>query len=888
MAYVTNEDGADTIALPDEFNILSVSFYNGLGGGYAKLGADDNDTITGGTSSDVIQLSAGTDAIDGGEGTQDTIEVPSYLSLKVGPADGGGERLSGYARDLRVDLDAGTYSLNWRRDQGEGTTIVKSSGTLTSIEVVEDTFGDDTLFGSNRTPKTDSGRIVGEQFLVGMGNDFVDGRGGIDVLGVGTYLTESIIHDGVAVDVGGGTVRGLDGVVDTYRNIERFSMTYNADSFVGNAKDNWVTGFGGGDTLSGKGGFDVLDYRGTSGPITVRAANGIVTNGTWTDKFNGFEQVRGTSAADRMIGGKKSDGFFGDNGEDTLIGGGGDDTLDGDDDNDTLNGGNGDDTLIGGEDDDTLNGGDDDDRLNGGTGVDKVNGGKGVDTLDFMLGDLEPYTLGVNVTLKNGSVRDQWGNVETVTGIENVRGTDLRDLIKGDDRNNVISGGDGRDNLGGLKGNDTLNGGKGKDSLGGGDGKDILRGGAGDDILFGGTGNDDLDGGAGDDTMYGEEGIDTLDGGDNDDTLRDDKGGESSRILYNQLSYLLQEGKSAASFQNDQTNALIGGDGEDQVFGKGLLSGGKGNDELRGAGFLDGGKGDDRLYADDSYDSGGFGDAVMSGGLGADTMTNLSSGGGAVTYDYSGKGVTVDLALGFGRAGAGDSDTLVNIDQVFGTRFDDVLKDAAGDNRLWGNDGDDRIILRTQAGTTDLADGGSGKDTLLSFGAGAATLRGGTENDTFIVRSRDSIVFGGNGNDNIRVQGSQRPLDGHEIDGNAGNDRFVFRETDRVTATGGSGRDTFDIRGTADGSLTSFTVSGGAGRDTLILAGKGLHVKFQDVDTNEKIKLKAALADGIDSFADLKAVARQPGNNVLIDLDGGSLELIDFDLADLTAAMFDF
>ena len=68
---------------------------------------------------------------------------------------------------------------------------------------------------------------------------------------------------------------------------------------------------------------------------------------------------------------------------------------------------------------------------------------------------------------------------DTLTGIENVTGSDLTDFLYGDVGSNVLKGRAGRD------------------WLYGGDGQDVIHGGAGDDFIDGGLGDDRLIGGAG-------------------------------------------------------------------------------------------------------------------------------------------------------------------------------------------------------------------------------------------------------------------------------------------------------------------------------------------------------------------------------------------------------
>ncbi len=110
-------------------------------------------------------------------------------------------------------------------------------------------------------------------------------------------------------DVGGGTLRGSNGVNDI------------------------IYGLGGDDGLRGKDGDDAL-------------AGG-----------DGDDDLRGEKGADSLYGGTGDDTLDGGQDADTLYGGSGADLLDGDKGDDSLDGGSGADTLIGGAGDDQLRGG---------------------------------------------------------------------------------------------------------------------------------------------------------------------------------------------------------------------------------------------------------------------------------------------------------------------------------------------------------------------------------------------------------------------------------------------------------------------------------------------------------------------------------------------------
>ncbi|MEL6232030.1 MAG: CAP domain-containing protein [Cyanobacteria bacterium J06627_3] len=91
--------------------------------------------------------------------------------------------------------------------------------------------------------------------------------------------------------------------------------------------------------------------------------------------------VRGTSRADKIVGGKASQRIFGKAGNDEIKANKGNDTVYGDQGADKLFGNSGNDKLFGGSGNDHVVGGTGNDRLLGGTGNDRLVGGDGNDVL---------------------------------------------------------------------------------------------------------------------------------------------------------------------------------------------------------------------------------------------------------------------------------------------------------------------------------------------------------------------------------------------------------------------------------------------------------------------------------------------------------------------------
>ena len=107
------------------------------------------------------------------------------------------------------------------------------------------------------------------------------------------------------------------------------------------------------------------------------------------------------------------------------------------------------------------------DVINGKAGADRLDGGEGIDTLLYQF---DP--AGVIVDLSAGSATDGFGDIDTLSSLENAIGSDFDDILQGDDKANSLTGRSGDDTLIGGLGDDTLLGGEGIDSLIGGEGAD--------------------------------------------------------------------------------------------------------------------------------------------------------------------------------------------------------------------------------------------------------------------------------------------------------------------------------------------------------------------------------------------------------------------------------
>ena len=317
----------------------------------------------------------------------------------------------------------------------------------------------------------------------------------------------------------------------------------------------------------------------------------------------------------------------------------------------------------------------------GTSGDDSLIGGVEIDTVQF-----SNATSAVTVNLELGTGTG-FGK-DTLVNIENVSGSAFGDVLVGDAKNNALSGADGND---------------------------FLIGGAGSDILSGGAGDDALDGGSDIDTAQFTDATGSVTAnlelgtstGFGTDTLRNIENIVGSAFG----DILVGDSQNNALSGADGNDFLIGGDGSDVLngdAGNDILSGGSGKDILRG------GAGDDSLNGGDDIDTAQFIDATSA--------------------------VTVNLELG-ASIGFG-SDTLVNIENVLGSAYSDVLAGDAKNNTLFGGDGDDIVL------------GGDGSDTLYGE-AGRDILSGGKDKDLLTGGAGDDTLDGGEGMDVASFSGSR-------------------------------------------------------------------------------------------------------------------------------------
>ncbi len=718
-------------------------------------GRDGNDDLRGGGGNDVLEGGGGADQLDGGSG-----------------------------------LDWTSY-----RESNAGVTVNMAEGTLTGGHADGDVLINiENIIGSGHVD-TLTGDAGANSLEGGSGADRLAGGAGEDTASYAQSDAAVVVrlHSGEARggDASGDTfvatvtVEYIDGndatQQETVPDIEHLVGSAHADILAGDSRANHLAGGPGNDRLYGGpgGGDDVL----SGGP-----------------------------------------------GEDSLFGGTGDDVMEGGADADTLRGGAGADTAAYSHSsgvevrlhDGTARGGDAEgdvldgienltgsayaDILEGDENANRLDGGAGVDWLSYAGSD-----AGVDVRLRNGIGTGGHAEGDVITGFENVEGSDYNDVLGGDSAANHLAGGAGNDGLWSSSGNDILEGGAGTDRMYGGSGTDtvvyrnsdaavtvnleegtgtgghaqgdtiaevenvdgsgfgdVLEGDGAVNRLYGGEGDDELKGGGGNDVLEGGAGADQLDGGTGVDTVTYQNSNAAVTVNLGDRS---ATGGHAEGDVFTSVEKIIG-----SVYGD-ILVGGDGTDLLDGAG------GDDEL-------EGGAGADRLDGGAGTDTAV----------YRNSNAGVIVNLGSGTFTGGHAEDDTGVNIENLEGSDYDDVLTGDSSANRLYGGEGND--ILDGGEGI-DRLDGGPGVDTVSYANAAEGMyinlrFNTGSRND-YNDRTEQIVnvenVIGTDHLDSIRGDSGKNDLYGREgndsLNGGAGDDR-LFGEAGDDELWGLTGADLID------------------------------------------------------------------------------------------------
>lgn len=768
-------------------------------------------------------------------------------------------------------------------DTSQGSSSDETYFGLGSNDHLWGAGGQDQLVGGDGDD--DINGDTGNDTLIGdAGADYLHGGAGDDHLEGGAGFDHAAYYGAtgsVSVDlsiVGPQAVGGGSGL-DLLLGIEGLSGSPYNDTLLGDGAGNNLAGMAGNDYLDGRGGFDNADYYTATGGVTVNLSivgPQAVGGGHGVDTLVSIENILGSFYGDTLTGNAGDNWFNTRGGGDRVDGGAGFDFVDFRD----LSGGvvanlggsapqalsvDGADTLIGIEGlvgtnfNDTLVGDAGANAFAGRQGDDLINGGAGDDSVDYV-----DATGGVMVNLNLAGPQAVGGGhgVDTLLSIEHIWGSIYGDTLTGTSGNNYFTTRGGGDWVDGGAGFDTVDfrdhsGGvvaslaapapqaisvNGADTL---IGIEALRGSAFNDTLVGDAAFNTLVGAAGDDSLDGGAGIDTVD-------------------FYDAVTGV------AVNLSNGGLQLISATEGSDVLIGFENILGSFLNDTLTGdaaANTLTGRAGDD----------------VLAGGAGLDTAS----------YFEANAGVAVSLSIVGPQAVGADQgvDTLIEIEGLLGSRFNDTLtgdsasnsfNDGAGDDSVSGLGGDDSFFV---GAGNDTIDGGDGEEDIILLSAASAgvhvdlgvftaqAIGGGLGTDGFI---NIESVFGSNFGDTL----SGNAL-GNYLGGGGGEDSLAAAAGDDVLA-GGAGNDLLDggasspvhgQRNWVGGDLATYEDASGSVSVNLSLVGPQAVGGGRGIDTIINIEnlLGSAFGDSLTGDAGDNYIGGQLGADTIVGLGGDDI-----------------
>lgn len=881
LADAEHADGDVFISIENVRGSAYADVLQGDGNDNGLDGGPGDDELRGNGGDDVLEGGAGADRLTGGAGedTASYTHSPARVIVRLhsGETRGGDAEGDTFAAMVKVEY----IDTNGDTQQQTVPDIESLQGSVYADTLAGDSranrlaggAGDDRLFGG---PGGGDDLLLGgpgaDDLYGGIGDDVLEGGPGADSLKGGSGAdTASYMQsaEGVEIRLHSGVLRGGDAEGDVLDAIEHLISSAHADILEGDAGVN---------RLDGGPGVDWLSYAGSDAGVDVRLRSGAGSGGhAEGDEIANIENMEGSHYDDVFGGDSGANHLSGRNGNDGLWGSSGDDTLE------------------------------------GGAGADRLFGGGGTDWVIYPHSD-----TGVTVNLQDGAGTGGHAEGDTITDVENISGSAYDDVLTGDGNANELVGGAGDDELLGNAGNDLLEGGAGIDRMDGGSGMDTavyrnsdvaITVNLSDGTLVGGHAEGDVIvniesvwGSAYNDTLIGDDGFNRLDGHDGDDLLDGGAGGDHLDGGAG-TDTLVYRNSNEAVMVNLRNGTLAGGHAEgDVIINFENIEGSNYDDNLiggSGANRLDGGEGNDRLQGGNGNDElfGNDGDDLLAGGQGVDFFDG-GAGVDTVSFANSKSWVEVDLFhdIRYINEPYVDSrETVINIENVIGSAYPDILEGDynanelygrggndrlfgfAGDDNLYGGDGDDQLWGSSGA---DLLDGGPGIDMVsysysydegVTVKLGGGTMEGGGEANGDVFVNVENVQ--GTINDDV-LEGDNGP---NRLSGEFGNDSLK----------GGDGADQFVF-----GNFIKHYIPIGEIENGIIV----VNIDEHDVDDNDVILDFTDNEDLIDltffslsGFDDLTITS--DANGVTIDLsahNGGTILLEGFDIANLDASDFLF
>gem|GEM_PF-6201668 len=584
------------------------NIYLGLDGDDEFIGTLGNDLITGGSGTDHLDYSSLSSALTL-NAPQEFVTTTDDASLRTDFS--GIERVTGSSNIDLIDYSTADNNVTANLT----TNIVQESGkqsfNVLDFENIITGQGNDTITGN-----------IGNNIINSrQGDDNIYATDGIDTIngGLGTDTFHINTTQDGSINLDAQTITGFTGEFienDTIIDIENITQTGDGNTtLTGNASDNtFITGGGddnitfssGNDTIDSGSGIDTFDYSNinsdTNFNLSVLDDNGYAnfTSGSNVTRIRNIENITATAQ---------------------------------------------DDVITGNDSNNIINAGDGDDLIDGGAGLDTIDGGEGTDTATY-------ESLNAAVTVSGDTIFDINGNIETVTNIENITGTNYNDTFNSDAGNNNYLGADG---------DDIFDASVGTDNFQGGDGTDILHFNAIDTnvSLTIDLGQADFKTAIGGAVNTSFNRIESIIGSFQSDTVTYASTSEDVTV-------------------NLQTNFAtgLGGDADYNISGIENVTGGSGNDRIAGdsfTNFLDAGAGNSDVLLSTTNQDGTLNLALL-----GNQISGYTGGDEELTGD------TVVNFEGFEHTGTGNQ-------IVTGSTLDNIIRTGSGDDIINGGAGADTL-----------------------------------------------------------------------------------------------------------------------------------------------------------------------------------------------------
>ncbi|MGJ0412653.1 hypothetical protein NG764_09345 [Aliarcobacter cryaerophilus] len=822
--------------------------------GYDGLyGYDGDDTIFVSTS--------GTDYLDGGNHTNGDWLSFEY-AYRAGTSDSNAVNLG--TGNAGTSVTALNFENVIDKNGVQNTQVYGTSGN--NIFIMYD--GSDHIIGGTGSDIYDLG-AGNDRASATYGNDTLIGGAGTDILDYRWYGTGSstkIILQDAVIDIDDDTGSAVSTVNVILNNIAISGLASISDGsydFFAITDANGVTDYiyrYDADATAG------TDYRTDFETFYLSSVKDTFVGDNGANTVHAYENddtILGMGGNDYIDGGSGADLIFGGLGQDDIRGSDGDDRLYGEDDNDIIRGGNNKDTIWGGIGNDVIYGETGDDTIYDEEGDDTIDGGGEKDLLIFKENTSASGTTGIIINLSGNTdnATDHFGNVENVTGIEDVKATSKNDTLRGSNVDNT------------------------------------LWGYAGDDTFYASLGNDFIYGGNGEEDLVDFTSIGSLITGVNTDGFDNSIDLNSTHKAYFKTGTL---GADSNSTNLENIENIIGTSKKDYIKGEDVATYGNTIDGAGDNDSIEGLSGDDFLIGGDGADTieGGLGNDIMYGGSWNGTTHTDNSINDWVVYDSSITPIKVNLDSAtndtidsFTSTGEG-TDRIYGFEHVVGSNGADTIYGSAANNSLLGGASDDKLY--GLAGNDNLY-GGSGAD-YFDGGANDDNMYGEAGNDTFVSGAGNDLFNGGVGESdtvsysavasslnitmaavasttNITIDGTDTLVDIENLTGSKSATNSIVGNADNNTLIGG------DLSDTLKGETGADRLEGGAGDDRLFAGDDAVNdyidggatgangdwVDYSDVigkDINIDLTLNQATGAGTDTIVGIENIQLGAGNDI--------------------------